>query len=113
VEDELSEENPAMTNGEKETDRELSAVELSKDASDGAKPKKHTRLTKSTNDDIKLKQDAKPNVEDKKRQIKTMTEDTILKTKSEGVDMKNLNSEIIIKSSSLETVATESECLPQ
>jgi hypothetical protein len=112
VEDELSEENPAMTNGEKETDREFSAVELSKDVSDGAKPKKHTRLTKSTNDDIKLKQDGKPNVEDKKRQIK-MTEDTILKTKSEGVDMKNANSEIIIKSNSLETVATESECLPQ
>lgn len=112
MEDELSEENPAMTNGEKETDRELSAVELSKDASDGAKPKKHTRLTKATNDDIKLKQDAKPNVEDKRRQIK-MTEDTIIKTKSEGVDMKNPDSEIISKSNSLETVATESECLPQ
>ena len=112
MEDELSEENPAMTNGEKETDRELSAVELSKDASDGAKPKKHTRLTKTTNDDIKLKQDAKPNVEDKKRQIK-MTEDTILKTKSEGVDMKNPNSEIFSKTNSLETVATESEFLPQ
>ena len=52
MEDELSEENPAMTNGEKETDREMSAVELSKDASDGTKPKKHTRLTKATNDDI-------------------------------------------------------------
>ena len=55
MEDELSEENPAMTNGGKETDRELSAVELSKDVSDGAKPKKHTRLTKATNDDIKQK----------------------------------------------------------
>jgi len=54
LEDELSEEKPAMTNGEKEADRELSAVELSKDASDGAKPNKHIRLTKSSNDDIKL-----------------------------------------------------------
>lgn len=42
-----------------------------------------------------------------------MTEDTILKTKSEVVDMKNANSEIISKTNSLETVATESEFLPQ
>lgn len=42
-----------------------------------------------------------------------MTEDIILKTKSEGVEMKNPNSEIISKSNSLETVATESECVPQ
>lgn len=101
-----------MTNGEKDTDREQSAVELSKDVSDGAKPKKHSRLTKATNDDIKKRQDAKLNIEDKKKQIKK-TEDTLLLTKSEGIDMKNPNQEGFSKTNSLETVVTESEYLPQ
>jgi hypothetical protein len=40
VEAEISEDEAVIINGDKDTDREVSAVELSKDASDGAKPKK-------------------------------------------------------------------------